>query len=208
MRALLLATILLILMSVAPGHAAPRLEVGQPAPALQLSDGRSLTEVAAGRPILVLFWASWCPYCKALMPHLQSMLDEYGFERLEVLAISFREDDPNDARQLIDAQGFDFITEFSGEDLAASWGATGTPRVYLVSADGRLLYDLQAHETDPNRRFLTAAQGHSGRAARTAPWRAAQLREAVDAALAEVQPDSAATPSEAVPATPDTEQQP
>ena len=31
-------------------------------------------------PTIVLFWASWCPFCKALMPHLQSIIDEYNYE--------------------------------------------------------------------------------------------------------------------------------
>ena len=181
MRRLLLIVSLLLLGTPVLPQSPP--VVGTAVPETVLADGRSLPEVAGGRPIVVLFWASWCPYCKALMPHLQSMLDEYTPERLEVLAISFREDDPDDARKLIDAQGYDFITEFSGDALAARWGATGTPRVYLVGSDGTLLYDLQAHESEPFRRYLTAASGHSGRAARSAPHRAAQLRQAIDAAL-------------------------
>src|SRR3546814_9228256 len=47
------------------------------------SDVCSSDLFSAGRPTVVLFWATWCPYCKALMPHLQSMLDEYGNDRSE-----------------------------------------------------------------------------------------------------------------------------
>ncbi len=39
--------------------------------------GFSLPSMQAGVDIY-LFWASWCPYCKALMPHLQSIQVEYG----------------------------------------------------------------------------------------------------------------------------------
>jgi len=33
----------------------------------------TLSEVAAEQPVILLFWATWCPYCKSLMPHIQSV---------------------------------------------------------------------------------------------------------------------------------------
>jgi len=52
-----------------------------------------------------LFWASWCPYCRALMPHLQSLEDEFG-EKLTVYALNFR--DQQDPKSYITEHGFDF----------------------------------------------------------------------------------------------------
>ena len=57
------------------------------------------------RPTIVLFWATWCPYCRALMPHLQSILDEYG-EQVEVIALNIREDE--DPVEYLDRFGFQF----------------------------------------------------------------------------------------------------
>jgi thiol-disulfide isomerase/thioredoxin len=176
--------ILLTALTTTPAFSQVEFIVDEPVPPLSLSDGRDLVEVAAGRPIVVLFWASWCPYCKALMPHLQSILDEYSPQRLEVLAISFREDEPDDAQKMLDAQGYDFVTELEGDELAASWGAVATPRLYLVDPDGRLLYDMQANQSEPDRRYLTAPTSHAGKAARIAPHWAAQLRMAIDRSLA------------------------
>jgi thiol-disulfide isomerase/thioredoxin len=197
----LLPSLLFLLATFGSAPALSQIEFveGEPVPALRLSDGRDLGAVAAGRPVIVLFWASWCPYCKALLPHLQSMLDEYTPERLEVLAISFREDDPDDARKLLEAQGYDFVAELDGDELAASWGAVATPRVYLVSADGRLLYDMQADRSEPNRRYLAAPASHAGKAARIAPHWAAKLRAAIDRRLEASDPpasgEAAAEPS-------------
>jgi thiol-disulfide isomerase/thioredoxin len=196
--------LLMLLAALAATPALSQVEFvnNEPVPPLTLADGRDLVTVAAGRPIVVLFWASWCPYCKALMPHLQSMLDEYTPDRLEVLAISFREDEPEDAQKMLDAQGYDFVTELDGDQLADSWGATATPRVYLVGADGRLLYDLQADQSEPNRRYLTAPSSHAGKAARIAPHWAAQLRNAIDRSLA-AQAEAKASASEPTPVSDD-----
>jgi len=64
-----------------------------------------LSEEVEQQTTVLFFWATWCPYCKALMPHLQSIRLEYG-DDIEILAINFREDD--DPVAFIDDAGYDF----------------------------------------------------------------------------------------------------
>src|SRR5678815_791558 len=44
-------------------------------------------------PAVLLFWATWCPYCKALMPYLQHVYDAAGKDKLDVYAIDFKDED-------------------------------------------------------------------------------------------------------------------
>ena len=56
---------------------------------LLTSDGLkvNLAEEAGKQTTILFFWATWCPYCKALMPHLQSIRLEYG-DSVNILAIN------------------------------------------------------------------------------------------------------------------------
>jgi len=85
---------------------------------LQSQSGETVTlsEVAAEQPVIVLFWATWCPYCKALMPHIQSIRLEYGDE-IRVLAIHFR-DDKGDPVAYIENAGYDFTLLPDGDEVA------------------------------------------------------------------------------------------
>ncbi|HVH10141.1 MAG TPA: TlpA disulfide reductase family protein [Gemmatimonadales bacterium] len=66
------------------------LAVGQKAPAavVQDLDGKTvdLGRFIGHRPVLVEFWATWCPLCKALEPTLKSAHARYG-RQVEFLAI-------------------------------------------------------------------------------------------------------------------------
>lgn len=131
-------------------------------------------------PAIVLFWATWCPYCKALMPHLQSMLDEYRPALdLPVYAITIRED--GDPAAYLASQGFDFVLLPDGDAVADEYGIRFTPSLWVVDGDGTVVYDLSEHRTLPAAREAGLEDlGNREKAARRAPWWAAQIRQALD----------------------------
>lgn len=65
--------------------------IGKEAPDLTVEDlaGRThrLSEYR-GRDVLLVFWATWCPACKAEIPHLVELRETFPQEKLAILAIS------------------------------------------------------------------------------------------------------------------------
>jgi thiol-disulfide isomerase/thioredoxin len=134
-------------------------------------------------PVILLFWASWCPYCKALMPHLQSMLDEYGDDSLTIYAIAFRDD--GEPMTYLQSQGYGFVSVPDGDEVASAYGVYGTPGLLLFTADNQLalnLYDIEV--PGPEDSASAADLNHTQKAARKAPYWAAQIRLRLDELIA------------------------
>jgi len=133
------------------------------------------------QPTVLLFWATWCPYCKALMPHLQSMRLEYG-GKIKILAINFREE--GDPVEFIRRAGYDFTVLPDGDDVAASYAIYGTPGVVIVDSDRTIRFDLRSlPRREPPRSDKPA--GHKRNAAYQAPYWAAEIRKSIDIVLGE-----------------------
>jgi peroxiredoxin len=67
---------------------------GQPAPdfTLQTFDGQSLTlSDLRGQVVVLNFWATWCPPCRAEMPALQEVYDAHANDDLVVVAVDQNE---------------------------------------------------------------------------------------------------------------------
>ena len=98
-----LMTLTLILL------ARPVLAEDLTAPAFTLpdTDGRQITLPREHKGVdIYYFWASWCPYCKTLMPHLQSMQIEYG-DAVTVYAFNIRDDEMPELFML--EHGYEFV---------------------------------------------------------------------------------------------------
>jgi thiol-disulfide isomerase/thioredoxin len=157
--------------------------IGEQAPRFDLADSEGQQFHFPGQltgPTIVLFWATWCPYCKALMPHLQSIVEEYD-GAIEVLALDFRDD--GDPQQYLAEMGYDFRLFPSADVVAAAWGVKTTPGLFLVDVSGRVVFSNFAIAPAAYARSAAPPAGdlkHYQKAARRAPVWAAELRKAID----------------------------
>jgi thiol-disulfide isomerase/thioredoxin len=113
---------------------------GRAAPPLQALDmqGKTWTLAALrGRVVVLNFWATWCPPCRAEMPSLQQLAEIYGPGQLQVLAVNVGEG-PRRIAQYLQSSGLDLTVLLDPQSQTArAWGATALPTTYLIDAEGR-----------------------------------------------------------------------
>jgi thiol-disulfide isomerase/thioredoxin len=180
MRVSLLRRVLLVLIVSYAASATGVATELQSAPdwTLSTSDGQAinLIEESEQQTVVLFFWATWCPYCKALMPHLQSMRFEYG-DNIKILAVNIFEDaDP--VAFMTDA-GYDFTLLPDGDAVAELYGTHATPGVFVIDADCAIRFNLRTlPRISPPDNGEKA--GHSRKAAFLAPYWAAEIRKSID----------------------------
>src|SRR5512141_1588708 len=51
----------------------------------------SLSRFLGKKPVLLVFWATWCPECKSASPKINALHDGLSGEKVQILAIDYRE---------------------------------------------------------------------------------------------------------------------
>jgi thiol-disulfide isomerase/thioredoxin len=105
-------------------------------------DGTSVSfpELLDGKPTVMVFWATWCSYCKAFMPYLADIQAAYGTERINVLTVNAKEDGSGDPAAYVDALDFPMIAVSDGDAIAAAYDVEYIPGLMIVGPDGKLAY--------------------------------------------------------------------
>jgi len=91
-----------------------------------------------GRPILVNFWATWCPPCLEEMPLIQAYADRFG-EELVVLAINAGEDEA-DVRAFVEQNQLELIVMLDPSGKAGQYFKVyGLPTTLFFDQKGDLV---------------------------------------------------------------------
>lgn len=91
-----------------------------------------------GRPILINFWATWCPPCKAEIPWFIEFAEKYRDERLAVIGISV-DDSPEDIRAFVAEYkvNYPMLVGLGHDDLRQAYDASAIiPVSWLIKPDG------------------------------------------------------------------------
>lgn len=96
-----------------------------------------------GKVVLLNFWYPFCGPCRGENPELQKVLEKYGPEGFEILALNVHPEEDEFVLPYATGNGFDFIQLRSDMEFAqAEFQARGMPTNFLLDIEGRKVLRL------------------------------------------------------------------
>lgn len=141
---------------LASGANAAKLNIGDPAPALQPATwlkGPSIPQFEKGHVYVVEFWATWCGPCKASIPHLTQLAKDYK-GKAEIIGVDIWEsDDPTintlpKSTAFVKSQGprmdYHIAADTLTNRVANAWmkaaGEGGIPTAFIIGKDSKIAW--------------------------------------------------------------------
>ncbi len=92
-----------------------------------------------GKPVVVNFWATWCPPCRLEMPEFQRAYEAYEDDGLVILAVNEAEQAEKVRSFFYDEMGYTYTPLLDEEGkVAEAYGAIGLPATFFVNAAGEV----------------------------------------------------------------------
>lgn len=82
-----------------------------------------------GKPVLIVFMGSWCPYCKMSMPFIDAANENFGGQ-VEIVA-AFLDDDAADVAKVVKEHNFKTKALYNAGNIAESMEVSGLPHVVV-----------------------------------------------------------------------------
>lgn len=141
-----------LLPSVAPAQS-QGLKIGDKAPTaiVQTLDGKpvDLAQFVGKSPVLIEFWATWCPLCKQLEPTIKALHDEYR-GRLEIVHLVVPQNQtPERAREYVKRRGLPGHFFFDADGAAyKAFAAYHTSYILVLDRNGTVVHSEDGPKQD------------------------------------------------------------
>ena len=94
-------------------------------------------------PVLVHFWATWCPVCKLEEASIDALSDDFN-----VITVAMQSGGPADINAYLHERNLDFATiaDPYGE-IATAWGVRAVPASFVLDAEGQIQFGTVGYST-------------------------------------------------------------
>ena len=90
-----------------------------------------------GHPLIVNFWASWCPPCRAEMPALQRAAKQFA-GKLAFVGLD-TQDEASAGLAFARSRGVTYPLASDNAQVWSAYGVYGLPTTFFISAEGRIM---------------------------------------------------------------------
>ncbi len=111
--------------------------VGQKLPPLKL-DYLQQTPDIAGKPVLLEFWATWCPPCRQSIPHLNELHGKYADRGLVIIGVT--DEKKGDVKKFLKDLPMEYAVAFDTGKLAKHFQVHAIPHAFLANAEGVIVW--------------------------------------------------------------------
>jgi peroxiredoxin len=95
-----------------------------------------------GKLVMLNFWATWCPPCRAEMPSMQKLYTQLKADGFEILAVNLQEN-AKTVSDHIKKNGFTFPVALDASgSVGGAYGIRAIPTSFLVDRGGKIIGSL------------------------------------------------------------------
>lgn len=144
-QVLMMVMILLSTISFTQGEKTNTEQKKLPSVSIRTVDGDQVNtgDLGIKGPIIITFWASWCPTCKRELGTLSDLYTDWKDETgVTIIAVSLDDEKTkNNVPTLVNASGWEFLVLMdSNSDFKRAMGVNNTPHTFLINESGEIVY--------------------------------------------------------------------
>jgi thiol-disulfide isomerase/thioredoxin len=102
------------------------------------------------QPVLVHFWGTWCPICRAEQGSIAAIAHDHP----NIITVAMQSGKPEDVAKYMREQGIDFpVVNDADGVISNTWGVHAVPASFIIAPDGKIRFVEVGYTSGPGLRF-------------------------------------------------------